>query len=72
MASADLIEVPGVIVDQFANGKFTVRLDSGQQVTGYVTGKMRRHNIRCVVADRVVLQLSPLNPAMGRIVFRER
>ncbi len=72
MSSADLIEVHGVVTDQHANGRFTVRLDSGHTVFAYLTGKIRRVRVHVVVGDRVRLQLSPYEPDRGRIVYREK
>jgi translation initiation factor IF-1 len=38
----------------------------------HVAGKMRKHFIRIVPGDRVVVEVSPYDLKRGRIVYRER
>ncbi|MCL4108535.1 UNVERIFIED_CONTAM: hypothetical protein GTU68_046816 [Idotea baltica] len=38
----------------------------------HVAGKMRKHFIRIVPGDRVVVEVSPYDLNRGRIVYRER
>jgi translation initiation factor IF-1 len=70
MSSADLLEVEGVIVKQHANQRFTVQLETGQNVEAYLTGRMSKAFIRVVPGDAVVVALSPYNVTLGRIVKR--
>jgi len=38
----------------------------------HVAGKMRKHFIRIVPGDRVIVEISPYDLNRGRIVYRER
>ena len=70
MSSADLIEVEGVIVGQRGSGKYSVRLDNGVEVIGYLTGKLAGSRISVTIADRVKVGLSPYDLTTGRITWR--
>lgn len=70
--SDDKIYVDGTVVEALPNTMFTVELDNGQQILGYLSGKMRKHYIRVLLGDRVRLELSPYDLERGRIVYRYR
>ncbi len=72
MPKEEAFEVQGKVVEALANTQFRVELDGGQQVLAHVAGKMRKHFIRIVPGDRVVVEVSPYDPKRGRIVYRER
>ena len=72
MAKEEAIEVEGRVTEALANTQFRVELDNGHQVLAHVAGKMRKHFIRIVPGDRVVVQVSPYDYNRGRIVYRER
>jgi len=48
-----------------------VQLDAGPEVLAHVGGKMRRHYIRILPGDRVVVEISTYDPEKGRIVYRK-
>jgi translation initiation factor IF-1 len=68
----DAIEVAGRVVDALPNAMFTVELENGHSVLGHLAGKMRKHYIRVLPGDRVVVELSPYDLTRGRITFRHR
>ncbi len=68
MASNDLVDVEGVIVEVMRD-KFVVDTPNGR-VNAYVSGKIRANKIRVVLGDRVVVQVSPYDLSNGRIVTR--
>lgn len=74
MAKEEAIEAEGVVTEALANTQFRVKLDKppDHMVLAHVAGKMRKHFIRIVPGDRVVVELSPYDLNRGRIVFRER
>jgi len=72
MAKEEAIEAEGRVTEALANTQFRVELDNGHQVLAHVAGKMRKHFIRIVPGDRVVVQVSPYDLSRGRIVYRER
>lgn len=72
MAKTQLITVDGTITDDLSNCKYKVMLDNGKVVNSYIAGKMRKHNIRVMVGDRVTIELSPYDLDYGRIVYRKK
>jgi translation initiation factor IF-1 len=72
MAKEEAIEVQGSVVEALANTQFRVKLENGHTVLAHVAGKMRKHFIRIVPGDRVVVEVSPYDLNRGRIIFRER
>ena len=72
MAKEESIQVEGNVVEALANTQFRVELENGHQVMAHVAGKMRKHFIRIVPGDRVVVEVSPYDLKRGRIVYRER
>ena len=65
----DTIRIEGVVVDVLPNTLFRIKLANGHEVLGHTSGKMRRHNIRILMGDRVDLELSPYDPTKGRITY---
>lgn len=72
MAKEEAIEAEGTVIEALANTQFRVELDNGHKVLAHVAGKMRKHFIRIVPGDRVIVEVSPYDPNRGRIVYRER
>jgi len=72
MAKEEAIEVEGTVTQALANTQFRVELDNGHEVLAHVAGKMRKHFIRIVPGDRVLVEISPYDLNRGRIIFRER
>ena len=69
-AKEDKVEVEGVVVEALPNTMFTVKLDNGHTVMGYLSGKMRRYYIRILLGDRVKVEMSPYDLSKGRITYR--
>ena len=72
MAKEEAIEAQGIVKEALANTQFRVELDNGHIVLAHVGGKMRKHFIRIVPGDRVIVEVSPYDLTRGRIVYRER
>ena len=72
MPKEEAIEVEGDVVEALANTQFGVKLKNGHTVMAHVAGKMRKHFIRIVPGDHVLVEVSPYDLNRGRIVFRER
>jgi translation initiation factor IF-1 len=66
----EVIEVQGIVTDALPNASFRVLLDSGQEVYGFVSGKIRKNRIRILQGDRVLIEFSPYDLTKGRIVRR--
>ena len=70
MAKEEAIEVEGKVVEALPNAMFRVTLDNGHEVLAYISGKIRKHFIRILPGDRVLVELSPYDLSRGRIVYR--
>jgi translation initiation factor IF-1 len=70
MAKEELIELPGVVQEVLPDTRFRVLLENGHQIVAYSAGRMRRHHIRILAGDRVLLELSPYDLTKGRIKYR--
>ena len=64
------IEVEGEVVEALPSTMFKVRIDGGHDVLAKISGKMRKHYIRILPGDRVVVELSPYDLNRGRITYR--
>jgi translation initiation factor IF-1 len=67
----EAIEVEATVVEPLPNAMFRVELDNKKhQVLAHISGKMRKHFIRILPGDRVLVELSPYDLSRGRIVYR--
>ena len=70
MPKKETIEVEGKVVESLSNAMFRVELANGHQVLAHASGKMRRHFIRILRGDKVLVELSPYDLSRGRITYR--
>jgi translation initiation factor IF-1 len=68
---SDLIELEGEVVDVLPGQMYRVLVDDfSKEVVCYTGGKMKKNRIRIVLADRVLLEMSPYDLEKGRIIRR--
>ncbi|OOC10930.1 MULTISPECIES: translation initiation factor IF-1 [Thioalkalivibrio] len=72
MAKEDEIELEGTVVETLPNTTFRVELENGHTVTAHISGKMRKHYIRILRGDKVIVQMTPYDLSKGRIVYRNK
>ena len=61
----------GTVQEVLPNATFRVRLDEiDQEVLGVISGRMRQHNIKVMLGDRVEIEFSPYDLTRGRITRR--
>ena len=72
MAKEDIIQMQGEILETLPNATFKVKLESGHEVIGHISGKMRMHYIRILPGDSVTVEMTPYDLTRARIVFRSR
>lgn len=65
----DRIELEGTVVDD-SNGKFKVKVNENHFVLCTISGKIRQNAVRILLNDKVKIEVSPYDMAMGRIIFR--
>lgn len=65
-----VIELDGLVNEALPNTQFRIILDNKQEITGYISGKIRKHRIKILPGDRVTVELSPYDLTKGRITRR--
>jgi translation initiation factor IF-1 len=71
--SGDVIEAVGCVTNEGRADLFSVRVELGGRphvVLARRSGKLDRNHIRCIVGDRVRVEISPYDTSRGRIVHR--
>ena len=72
MAKEDsMMRVEGEIVDVLPNATFKVKLENNVTILAYLAGKLRQHEIRVLLGDRVDVDISAYDVTRGRIVRRK-
>jgi translation initiation factor IF-1 len=71
MAKEETIKLNGKVIDVLPNAVFRVTLETGPMVTGYISGKMRQHDIKILLGDSVEIEFSPYDLSKGRITRRK-
>ncbi len=70
MAKKERIEVEGKVVAVLPNTMFRVELANGHLVLAHISGKLRKHYIKILPGDRVLVELSPYDLSRGRVTYR--
>jgi len=70
MAKKERIEVEGKVITVLPSTMFRVELANGHQVLAHISGKMRKHYIKILPGDRVLVELSPYDLSRGRVTYR--
>jgi translation initiation factor IF-1 len=71
MPKEEKITLEAEVTEALPDARFRVRLENGQQILAYVSGKMRKFFIRILPGDKVTVELSPYDMTKGRIVYRQ-
>ena len=72
MAKEELLQFPGIVQDVLPNTTYRVALeDQDHTVLAHLSGKMKKNKIRCLVGDKVDLEVSAYDLSKGRIVYRK-
>lgn len=71
MSKEDLVKVEGVVTEILPRAMFRVKLDVGSIILAYISGKMRKFDIKVAMGDRVEVEISPYDLTKGRIVRRK-
>jgi translation initiation factor IF-1 len=71
MAKEETINMEGKVQEILPNATFRVLLDDvNTEVIAYLSGRMRTHNIKVLLGDRVAMEFSPYDLTRGRITRR--
>jgi translation initiation factor IF-1 len=71
MAKEEGLRIDGTVTDVLPNAMFRVKLSTGSNVIGYISGRMRQHDIKILLGDSVEIEFSPYDLTKGRIVRRK-
>ena len=66
----DAVTVEGVVKVALPNTMFRVMLEDERLILAHIGGKMRKHFIRILPGDKVIVELSIYDLERGRIVYR--
>ena len=75
MGKTENIETDALVLEALPNAMFRLEVVIGEkkhQLIGHISGRMRRHYIRILPGDRVLIQISPYDLTKARIVYRQR
>lgn len=74
MPRDDLLDLEGVVTDSKGGGKYEITVQSENEETptilGQLSGHLRRHHIRVLPGDTVVVSVSPYDLSHGLITYR--
>ena len=70
MAKEELLEMPGTVAELLPNAMFRVTLENGHEVLAHTAGRMRKHRIRVLAGDKVLVEMTPYDLTKGRITYR--
>jgi len=67
----DVLRIRGEVIESLPNSMFRVKLENDHVVLCHISGRIRKHYIRILTGDRVIVEFSPYDLTKGRIVYRE-
>lgn len=71
MPKEEAVEAKGIVEKVLPNAMFRVKLHGHDHtILAYARGKMRKHFIRIILGDEVLVEMSPYDLTKGRIMFR--
>jgi len=70
MAKEEGIKMDGKVIDVLPNAMFKVQMESGSIIMGYISGRMRKHDIKILLGDTVEVEFSVYDLTKGRITRR--
>ncbi len=70
-----MVILEGKVTQALPDGKYKVTVEykgKKKEFTCYVSGKMRVNHIMITEGDKVKIEISPYDPALGKIIYRLR
>ena len=72
MPKEDVLEYEGIVSEILPNAMFKVKLENGHEILAHTAGRMRKHRIRILAGDKVIVEMSTYDLTKGRIIFRHK
>lgn len=70
MAKEEPITFSGTVIECMPGAMFRVELETGNEVLGVISGKIRKNKIKILQGDKVDIEMTPYDLTKGRITFR--
>jgi translation initiation factor IF-1 len=70
MAKEEGIKMDGRVTEVLPNAMFRVEMPGQNIIMGYISGRMRKHDIKILLGDTVEVEFSPYDLSKGRITRR--
>jgi translation initiation factor IF-1 len=71
MAKEEGIKMDGIVAEVLPNAMFRVKMkDTDALITGIISGRMRKNNIKILLGDTVEVEFSLYDMGRGRITRR--
>jgi translation initiation factor IF-1 len=64
---AEARQAQGTVEAALPQGLYRVSLDSGEKITASIGGVARQTTVRVIPGDRVLIEVSALDPTRGKI-----
>jgi len=68
----DILEYEGIVSEILPNAMFKVKLENDHEILAHTAGRMRKHRIRILAGDKVIVEMSTYDLTKGRIIFRHK
>lgn len=69
----DIIVFTGKVIECMPGATFRIKLEENDHILlGFISGRIRKHNINILLHDRVDVEVSPYDINKGRIVYRHK
>ncbi len=72
MPKEETIQVSGSVIEALPNAMFRVELENQHVVLAHISGQMRKHFIKILPGDSVMVELTPYDLNRGRIIYRAK
>ncbi len=66
------LRLSGTVNEVLPNAMFRVMLRNQHEITAYLGGKMKKHEIKIIKGDDVEVEMSPYDLSRGRIIYRSK
>lgn len=66
----EFLLLKGTVEENLPSASFRIKLENGQVILCYLSGKMRMNRIRLTPGDQVQVEMTPYDLTKGRIVYR--
>lgn len=70
MSKEEGLKMDGKVIEVLPSAMFRITLENSSTVIGYISGRMRKHDIKILLGDTVEIEFSPYDLTKGRITRR--